>query len=281
MLTMDAVELSYDVYETFDSHADLPPIILIHGMFWNKYMFKELAEKLCSGTKRRVYCLDMRNHGESPVCEDCGMFEMCEDVKRFIKEKDLQKITFVCHSFSTTICYLIALEKPEIVEKLVMVDSFPFNKFFDDINDSIKEVQIQNHALKILNPKMSLRDAREKLEKLAEKETRTRKLFFRKMIHDLQKEDGQFKWKTDIDFLQRKILKEKTFLVYPRGSCEHEILIVRCSNSVNVTDERFEKVRKFNPNTKLVTFEDTTHMLLLEKIEEFVEVVSDFLGVTK
>ncbi|GFY75716.1 hypothetical protein TNIN_418781 [Trichonephila inaurata madagascariensis] len=275
---MEPIDMAYDFYEAPDSSADLPPIILIHGIVWNKYMFRELAEKLCLATNRKVYSLDLRNHGESPFCEKCTMFEMCEDVKYFIKVNEFQKISFVCHSFSTTIAYMVALEKPEVVEKMVMVDSFPFNSFEKDLKDGyIPEVFFQNRILKTLSPKWSLKEAREKLRKLAEKESRSQKLLYKKMIHDLKKEDGQFKWKTDIDFLQKRV-ELKEHMVPPRGRCNHEILFVRCPNSINVTDERFEKVLKYNPNSKLVTIEDTSHLLLLEKTDEFVEVVSEFLS---
>ncbi|GIY99750.1 abhydrolase domain-containing protein 11 [Caerostris extrusa] len=77
-------------------------------------------------TGSRIYSLDLRNHGESPFCEDCDIYLMCEDVKRFTKERNLRRATFVCHSFSSTIAYLIALEKPDAVEKLVLVDQLPF-----------------------------------------------------------------------------------------------------------------------------------------------------------
>ncbi|GFQ70928.1 protein ABHD11 [Trichonephila clavata] len=295
---MEPIDMAYDFYEAPDSSEDLPPIILIHGIVWNKYMFRELAEKLCLATKRKesnqdikeaarrtchnirnqVYCLDLRSHGESPFCEKCPMFEICEDVKYFLKVNELQKVSFVCHSFSTTISYMVALEKPEIVEKMVMVDSFPFNTFEKDLKDGyIPEVFFQNRILKSLNPKMSLKEARERLRKQAEKESKSQKLLYKKMIHDLKKEDGQFKWKTDIDFLQKR-LNAKDHIVSPRGRCNHEILFVRCPNSINVTDEIFEKVLKYNPNSKLATIEDTSHLLLLEKVDEFVEVVSEFLS---
>ncbi|GFQ70925.1 hypothetical protein TNCT_387431 [Trichonephila clavata] len=275
---MEPIDMTYDFYEAPDSSEDLPPIILMHGMTWNKYMFRELAEKLCLATKRKVFCLDLRNHGESPICEKITAFEMCDDVKYFIKENKLQKVSFVCHSFSATIAYLVALEMPEIVEKMVMVDSFPFNAFEKDLKDGyIPEVFYQNLILKSLNPKLSLKEAREKMRKQAEKESKAQKLLYKKMIHDLKKEDGQFKWKTDIDFLQKRI-DAKDQIVSPRGRCNHEILFVRCPNSIHVTDEGFEKVLKYNPNSKLVTIEDTSHLLLLEKVDEFVEVASEFLS---
>ncbi|GIY96437.1 hypothetical protein CEXT_707361 [Caerostris extrusa] len=51
---------------------------------------------------------------------------------------------------------------------MVMVDSFPFNDFHADLCDFVPEVVAQNKVLKSLNPKMTLKDARKKLNLLAE-----------------------------------------------------------------------------------------------------------------
>ncbi|KAF8793720.1 Protein ABHD11 like protein [Argiope bruennichi] len=276
---METIELAYDVYEYNDTRQDLPPIILLHGMTWSKYMYREVCSKLCQKTKRKVYCLDLRNHGESPFSEKMDIFVMTEDVKRFLTEHDCKRVTFVAHSFSCTISYLIAIHQPEIVEKMVMVDSFPFNDFYEDMKGNfVPEIQAQNRVLKALNPKMSLKDARTKLNKLAQMGPKAKELFYKKLAHDLMKEDGKFKWKVNIDFIHKAILAEfPGFSDKREGFCTHEILFVRCSNSYNIPDSRFEKILKYCPNSKLITIEDTTHLVLLEKVDEFVDVVHDFL----
>ncbi|CAL1274201.1 unnamed protein product [Larinioides sclopetarius] len=218
---METVELAYDVYECQDTHSDLLPIVVLHGMFWNKYMYRELGSKLCQKTKR----------------------------------------------------------KPEVVEKLVMVDSFPFNDFYEDLKGGfVPEVVAQNRVLNTLDPKMSLKEARMKLNKLADLGPKVKELFYKKLVHDLTKDDGKFKWKTNTDFLNKEILEENTLKLKKEGFSNHEILFVRCQDSYNITDSRFEEILKFCPNSRLITIEDTTHLLLLEKVDEFVNAVTDFLG---
>ncbi|CAL1274199.1 unnamed protein product [Larinioides sclopetarius] len=194
---METVELAYDVYECQDTHSDLLPIVVLHGMFWNKYMYRELGSKLCQKTKRKVYCLDLRNHGKSPFTEKFDIYVICDDVKRFLSEHGIKKATLITHSFSCTVSYLIAIQQfdcsetifnfpekfqvsnsvslkytcfqPEVVEKLVMVDSFPFNDFYEDLKGGfVPEVVAQNRVLNTLDPKMSLKEARMKLNKLAD-----------------------------------------------------------------------------------------------------------------
>lgn len=50
---METIELAYDVYES-ETDPDKNPIILIHGLFWNKYMFRDIAASLSHATKRKV-----------------------------------------------------------------------------------------------------------------------------------------------------------------------------------------------------------------------------------
>ncbi|CAL1274202.1 unnamed protein product [Larinioides sclopetarius] len=213
---METVELAYDVYECQDTHSDLLPIVVLHGMFWNKYMYRELGSKLCQKTKRKVYCLDLRNHGKSPFTEKFDIYVICDDVKRFLSEHGIKKATLITHSFSCTVSYLIAIQQKE--------------------------------------------------------------LFYKKLVHDLTKDDGKFKWKTNTDFLNKEILEENTLKLKKEGFSNHEILFVRCQDSYNITDSRFEEILKFCPNSRLITIEDTTHLLLLEKVDEFVNAVTDFLG---
>ncbi|GIX68722.1 hypothetical protein CDAR_199461 [Caerostris darwini] len=271
---MEAVELAYDVYESSNANSNLPPIIFLHGLFWNKFVYRGLVRKLGQATNRKIYSLDLRNHGESPFCEDCDIYLMCEDVKRFMKERNLHRVTFVCHSFSSTIAYLIALEKPDAVEKLVLVDQLPFLDF--QAESAHLQVNVQNRILGILDPAMSLGCARAKLLQLAEMGTTGQKWFYKKAAYDLTKVDEQFKWRTDFNFLLNKYL-QRAFTPKPVGHSEHEILIVRCPNSISVPDSKFAAALRHNPNAMLVTLEDTTHILILEKLDKFVEVVKEFL----
>lgn len=48
--------------------------------------------------------------------------------------------------------------------------------------------------------------------------------------------------------------------------------LIRCR------DEKFEAVRRYNPNAKLVTVEDASHLLMFEKEEEFLKFVRKFLA---
>lgn len=278
---METVRLAYDVYETENTVAEKYPIILLHGLFWNKYMFKDLAKDLCTATRRKVFCVDLRCHDETPFREECDAFLMAEDLKVFVRERDLEKVVFVAHSFSSTVAYLFALDQPSNVEKIVMIDHAPFPDFNESFYKNLVLPQFlsQNRFLTSLDPSLSLLAAKKKILSLA-KETSIgigQKLFLEKIAYDLTKENNVFKWKTNHQFLI-DIYHERALAPKARGSSDLPILIIRCEGSQRISDQKYEAVKQYNPNAKLITFSDTTHLLMFEKQEEFVAAVQDFLS---
>lgn len=276
---MESVELAYDEYVTMETDPDKCPVLLLHGLFWNKYMFGELAQDLCNATRRKVFCVDLRNHDNSPFREECDAMSMAEDLKRFITDRQVAKMAFVCHSFSCTVAYQVMVDQPERVEKVVMIDHAPFphysKVFYREL--VLPQFTSQNRFLRTLDPSLSLTAAKKKILNLSIGTTEGQKHFLRKIAYELTKVDGQFKWKTDHEFLIKKY-EEGHFWPPCRGSSNHEILIIRCEGSPRLTDEKFSAVLKYNPNTTLIDLPGTTHLLMFEKQDEFVGAVKDFLA---
>ncbi|KAG8191536.1 hypothetical protein JTE90_019600 [Oedothorax gibbosus] len=167
---------------------------------------------------------------------------------------------------------------PECIEKIVMVDSPPFYEFSERATEAHvrPQVTIQNKLLNLLDPKMDLIAGQLKFRRLAEISPPTQACVYKKAAYDLKKEGGVFKWNIDLEFLMDKY-SQQAFAIDGRGSSDHEILIIKCPESARVTDEKIEAMLRYNPKTKLVTMEDTTHLLLFEKPKEFLEIVKNYL----
>jgi len=275
---VETVALTFDIFEPDYTYLDDTPIILIHGFLWDKLAFKELGYNLCQETERRVFVIDLRNHGKSPCSNKCNIFLMSEDVKRFIREQNLNKVVFICHSFSSTIAYLIAVDQPETVDKIVMIDHPPVVDFTETFyqENVLPQFVSQNRFLTRLDPNMSLIEAKKSILKLASPGKKGRECFLKKVAHDLDKIGNQFKWKIDIKFLQ-DFYTAGAFSIRPRGTISHKVLIIRCKGSARMTDSNFIDVKSYTPNAILETLEDTTHLLMFEKQERFLELVTDFL----
>ena len=100
-----------------------PPLILLHGLGASLITWRDNLEALSK--KFRVYALDLPGHGDSekPLSFDYSMENICEFILEFM---DLMKIDIahiVGNSAGGAIGLQIALERPEKLGKLVLVDS--------------------------------------------------------------------------------------------------------------------------------------------------------------
>lgn len=122
---VDGVRLHYQ--EAGDPNA--PPMILIHGfaasnLVWSK-VFLEFAE-----AGYRVIASDLPGYGFSakPRHLDYTIANQAEMVVRFLKQLEIDGAVFVGSSYGAAIAATIALDHPELVQKLVMVGAVNNNR---------------------------------------------------------------------------------------------------------------------------------------------------------
>ena len=119
------VRLHYQ--EAGDPNA--PPMILIHGfaasnLVWSK-VFLEFAE-----AGYRVIAPDLPGYGYSakPRHLDYTIANQAEIVVSFLKQMEIERAVFLGSSYGAAIAATIALDHPDLVEKLVMVGAVNNNK---------------------------------------------------------------------------------------------------------------------------------------------------------
>jgi esterase len=99
------------------------PLLVLHGLFGSGRNWASVAQRL--GAAHRVFALDLRNHGQSPWAAGMGYREMAEDVARFLRGRGLERAAILGHSMGGKAAMVLALTRPELVERLVVVDIAP------------------------------------------------------------------------------------------------------------------------------------------------------------
>lgn len=112
-----AVELSFT-----DMGAG-KPLVILHGLFGSKRNWTNIAHRFAAG--RRVLTADLRNHGESPWDARHDYPAMAEDVAELIRAQVGGPADVVGHSMGGKVAMMLALDLPELVERLVVVDIAP------------------------------------------------------------------------------------------------------------------------------------------------------------
>jgi pimeloyl-ACP methyl ester carboxylesterase len=112
-----AVELA------FQEVGEGPPVVILHGLFGSKRNWTSIARQLAK--THRVFAVDLRNHGESPWDSRHDYASLADDVASFVEEKVGGSATVIGHSMGGKAAMVVALARPDLVERLVAVDIPP------------------------------------------------------------------------------------------------------------------------------------------------------------
>lgn len=103
--------------------GDGPPLVLMHGLFGAARNLGVLTRALSSSF--RVFALDLRNHGDSPHSEVMDYPAMAGDVAETLAHLGLDRVRLCGHSMGGKTAMALALTRPELVERLVVMDIAP------------------------------------------------------------------------------------------------------------------------------------------------------------
>jgi len=99
------------------------PLVILHGLFGSKKNWASVARIL--GDRHRVLTVDLRNHGESPWDPLHDYPSMADDVAEFIRGRVGGPAAVLGHSMGGKVAMALALTRPELVDRLVVVDIAP------------------------------------------------------------------------------------------------------------------------------------------------------------
>lgn len=99
------------------------PLVILHGLFGSKRNWAGIAHRLAA--VRRVVVPDLRNHGESPWDPRHDYPAMADDVADLIARRIGPPADVIGHSMGGKAAMMLALTRPALVERLVVVDIAP------------------------------------------------------------------------------------------------------------------------------------------------------------
>ncbi len=99
------------------------PVVILHGLFGSKRNWASVARQLA--TDHRVLALDLRNHGESPWADAHDYPALADDVAAFIEAHIGHSTAVLGHSMGGKAAMMLAVSRPDLVERLVVVDIAP------------------------------------------------------------------------------------------------------------------------------------------------------------
>jgi esterase len=242
-----------------------PAVIVLHGLLGSARNWTTISKRL--GESRRVFALDLRNHGASPWAAAMTYDDMAEDVRRFIEQNDLDPVSLIGHSMGGKVAMRLALLYHDLVERLVVVDVAPvvYQHSFDDYIDAMRAVDLA---------RVSRRAEVDAALARAIPEFGVRAF----LMQNLARDDDGFVWRLNLDAIAMSM---DDILGWPEAGAarfEGETLVLAGARSDYVRPEHRPLFEQLFPAARLEWIEGSGHWVHAEKPDRFLEAVTAFLG---
>ncbi|MDX1684349.1 MAG: alpha/beta fold hydrolase [Saprospiraceae bacterium] len=244
------------------------PVYIFHGLFGmldNWYSFaKVLSEEF------QVITADLRNHGRSFHDDDHSYQAMAEDIISLMDHLGHDQAVLMGHSMGGKAVAQLALDHPERVVGLIVVDILPID--YERGHDAVLE------ALNALD--IDKTDSRSELKKdmtdLLGGDTGVANFLLKSLK---RKDDKGFSWQFNLDVLTEKYddirrppESEDTF--------EGATLFIKGGLSNYVGMSGWMDTTELFPNADLKEIDDAGHWVHVDQPDRLLEVVKDFIRAT-
>jgi len=248
-------------YKTFGTGF---PLIILHGLMGSMDNWQTIAKKLSEHFQ--VYILDLRNHGRSPHSDEFSYNILVQDLLEFYEQNNISKAHLLGHSMGGKTVMQFALEHPEKVGKLIVVDVAPVE--YEDRHNIVFKA-LYGIDLKTL---VSRQDAEAILRKFLPEESTVQ--FLMKGLY--RNDENWFDWRFNLDSLHHAYLNVSSSIITD-AIFEGKALFIKGENSDYINATNFSKIIDLFPNNTLVEIHGAGHWVHAEKQQEFIENVITFL----
>ncbi|GLQ35373.1 esterase [Amylibacter marinus] len=248
--------------QQFGTPSDHPTLVIVHGLFGSGRNWRAIARHF--GRDRHVVTLDMRNHGNSFWSDDHSYPAMADDLRKVIQSLD-SPIDLMGHSMGGKAAMVLALESPELINRLLIIDIAPtgYN------HDQASNVEIMKSL-----PISDLTRRSEADEILAEShlEPAVRAFFLQSLILS---EQGN-SWKLNLDSLGKNM---DLILGFPEisGQFKRPALFLRGALSPYVSKDEYPRIKALFPASSIQSIDGAGHWLHAEATRAFITAVASFI----
>lgn len=251
----------------FRKFGEGQPIIILHGLFGISDNWVSFGKKIAD-LGFTVYIPDQRNHGQSPHSAAFNYLALVDDLFEFIDEHELEDVIILGHSMGGKVAMRFALENPQYVSKLIVVDI------------SLRAYEARPHHKIIIQAMKSVdfnivksRNEVEDILKVNIKDPKIR-LFVMKNLHRLSQDE--FEWRLYLDAICDNLDQMFDGIDVP-NAFQKPSLFIRGGASDYIIDEDILPLKEAFPNQILHTIPKASHWVHAEAPELFYQYISDFL----
>lgn len=273
--SIETVPLSFDIHEPkVKPEVEKSPVLIVHGLFGSKSNNRSIAKILAEDLNRSIYCLDLRNFGQSPHINRLDYPSLAADVERFIQEQVKQKPILVGHSMGAKTVMAVALRNPDLPKMIVSVDNAPV-----DLGGSGGSFSKYVNQLRVALERYHYKDIKDVDAKLAEVEKSEVVRQFLLMNMNRGRKDDVITSKIPLDVIG-KALNTGQISAWPYdlniSRWNGPALFIRGTESNYIPDDVIPDIGRYFPDFEVRDVR-AGHWLISEKPQEFRKILVDWI----
>jgi pimeloyl-ACP methyl ester carboxylesterase len=254
-------------------------VVFLHGLFGQGRNWMTVAKALAD--RHRVTLVDLPNHGRSAWTEHVDYLDMAAQVAAVLEADG--PATVVGHSMGGKVAMVLALTRPDLVERLVVADMSPV----DYSSEAEATGGVLGYARILLDLDLTQVHRREDADRLlaAQVPSPTIRSF---LLQNLRRDgesagrgEGGWRWAANLEAIVRD---GATLSGWPeaqlagRGPYPGRVLWMAGQSSGYVQPAYDEAMRRWFPHYRKVTIKGAGHWLHSEKPDVFIATLRRFLG---
>ena len=225
-------------------------------------------------------------HGDSPHDDKMSYLDMASDVELLIK--DVQKIedrdrpiNLLGHSMGGRTAMVTALNYPELINKLIVVDVSPDNGRTSEISGTISKYimnmnQVNFNGLETKYRKAS--DARNHVATQLSKVVDDKGVLAFLMMNMVQdRQTKKHSWRSNIPAICSEISEISNFPYVKGQNFKNHTLFIGGRNSNYISLRHYGLINELFPNNEIEMVENAGHWVHADQPNEFVKLVTEFL----
>lgn len=244
--------------------TDLPPVLMAHGLFGSGKNLGGLARRLAE--TRRVILIDMRNHGDSPQGPDHAYPALAGDLAEVIDAHG-GRADVLGHSMGGKAAMMLALNHPDHVRKLAVLDIAPFAYAHNQspLIDAMESVALTGLRLR------SEADAR-----LAARVGEPGVRAF--LLQSLDLKSDPPRWKFNLPVLRDQMPLLVGWPDAPKGSFTGPALFLAGAESEYCRAPQLEAIRAYFPQPEIRILAGAGHWLHADRPQDVADRIAAFFG---
>jgi len=247
--------------------TDRPALFMLHGLLGSMDNWRGQAQKLSS--HYHVITPDLRNHGHSPHLSGMRYKDMAADILSLADDLNIQSFDLLGHSMGGKVAMNLALNNPERLNKLIIVDIAPKSY-------PLWHLPIFNALLAL--PVHEIKSRKVANDMLVDSiESPVERAFLLKNL----KTDGNggYEWRCDLAEITRTYLNVANFNSSDTTFNKPTLFIKGGQSPYLNPAEDAEKISSLFPQSSITTIDDAAHLPHIESADTFSHHINSFLGV--